>query len=137
MSDNFSEWLQNELNMRDWSQRELVRRVRAKGHKLTSSQLSRLITTGQGGTVEVIIAISDGLGLPREEVFRIKGWLLNEPRKVFEPGTDPRLLSLSERLKDWPPNLQDAILDLISAQADAIDMATGKRNHSSKKLAVY
>jgi hypothetical protein len=82
MEINFVDWLQKELDKRGWNRSELVRQARAKEHKLTTSQLSRIFSREQDGTVEVIMAIADGLELPREEVFRLRELLPSQKEGI-------------------------------------------------------
>ena len=120
MKIDFVNWLQTELEKRGWNQNELIRRVRASGHKLTTSQLSRLMNREQSGTVEVIIGIADGLNLPREEVFRAKGWLLTEPKNLLEPEIDPRAAQLAREVSALPFKSRELALEAMEPMLDTV-----------------
>lgn len=70
----FSEWLKQELRTRNWSQLDLLNRM--GDYQISQAQLSRIISGGRDASAEVCIGIAHALGIPREEVFRIRGWLL-------------------------------------------------------------
>ena len=126
MKIDFVNWLQTEIEKRGWSQNELIRRARASGHKLTSSQLSRLMKREQSGTVEVIIGIADGLNLPREEVFRAKGWLLTEPVKILEPEIDPRAAQLARKVSALPFKSRELAFEAMEPMLDSIGELTSE-----------
>ena len=115
MKIDFVSWLQRELDKRNWSQSELARQARAKGHKLTTSQVSRLMTKEQVGTVEVIMAIASALDLPSEDVFRVRGWLSDSAMKV-----DPRAQLLAKEVSALPSDSREAVLDVMESVLDSI-----------------
>lgn len=41
-------------------------------------------------------------GIPRQEVFRARGWLLSEPENPFEPGIDVRVEQLAKEVDSLP-----------------------------------
>lgn len=120
MSLDFVAWLENELNQRSWSRRELVRQVRTNGHKLTSSQLSRIMNREQDGTVEVIIGIASGLSLPREEVFRARGWLLSESTKEAQLKLSPEVIEVAEEIERLPLAQRHTALRMAKSMTEAL-----------------
>ena len=121
MKIDFVSWLQRELDKRNWSQSELVRQARAKGHKLTTSQVSRIMTREQVGTVEVIMAIASALDLPFEDVFRVRGWLSDSATKV-----DPRAQLLAKEVSALPFVSRNAALDAMESMLDSIRELTSE-----------
>ena len=119
----FSKWLQQQLNERGWSQSALKRRLKQAGYSVSQGQLSHIINGTREANPDFCIGVAHVLGLPREEVFRIRGWLQKEPQKMFDPEADPRLELLSTRIKAWPPRLRETYLDAMIIQADAIEIA--------------
>ena len=85
---NFAKWLQNELNKRGWSQRDLVNHIQAGGYKISRSQITHILKSDIQASGEVCISIAYGLGISREEVFRARGWLLPKPDDPFGPEID-------------------------------------------------
>ena len=110
MKVDFVDWLQKELDKRNWNRSELVRQARACGHKLTTSQVSRVMTREQVGTVEVIMAIASALDLPSEDVFRVRGWLSDSAIKV-----DPRAQLLAKEVSALPSDSKEAALDVMES----------------------
>ena len=123
MKIDFVSWLQRELDKRNWSQSELVRQARAKGHKLTTSQVSRIMTREQVGTVEVIMAIASALDLPFEDVFRVRGWLSDSATKV---EIDPRAQLLAKEVSALPSVSRNAALDAMESMLDSIRELTSE-----------
>ncbi len=97
----FSDWLLEELNKREWNQADLVRKS-----KLKSSTLSRLITGQRNPGKKTAKAIALALGYPPEYIFRLAGIL--PPERETDP-TEEELIYLygtlteSERQEalDW------------------------------------
>ena len=110
MKIDFVSWLQRELDKKNWSQSELARQAVARGHKLTTSQVSRVMTREQVGTVEVIMAIASALDLPSEDVFRVRGWLSDSTIKV-----DPRAQLLAKEVSALPSDSREAALDVMES----------------------
>jgi transcriptional regulator with XRE-family HTH domain len=71
--NEFSEWLQEELNNREWTQADLVRKS-----KLSQGQISRLINGTRGPGVETCQSIATAFSLPVETVMQ-KAGLLSTP----------------------------------------------------------
>ena len=121
MKVDFVDWLQKELDKRNWNRSELVRQARAKGHKLTTSQVSRVMTREQIGTVEVIMAIASALDLPSEDVFRVRGWLSDSAIKV-----DPRAQLLAKEVSALPSVSRNAALNAMESMLDSIRELTSE-----------
>jgi transcriptional regulator with XRE-family HTH domain len=107
---NFADWLQEELNKRLWTHAELARRCYVQ-----TTQISRVIARKRKAGPDLCIAIAKGLNLPREEIFRARGWLLREPEKVFEPNVDPRAEELAKQVSTLPFESQEMTLDAMEA----------------------
>ena len=121
MKVDFVDWLQKELDKRNWNRSELVRQARAKGHKLTTSQVSRVMTREQIGTVEVIMAIASALDLPSEDVFRVRGRLSDSAIKV-----DPRAQLLAKEVSALPSVSRNAALNAMESMLDSIRELTSE-----------
>ena len=106
----FAEWLQQELDKRNWDQAEFSRRS-----GVTRGQISRIIAGIRGAGPDVCIAIARGLNLPREEVFKARGWLLSEPENPFGPEIDPRVKKLAKKINALPFNSREITLDAMEA----------------------
>jgi transcriptional regulator with XRE-family HTH domain len=78
--DSFGDWLQDELQQRGWNQAELARRSR-----ITTAQISRIMTGEQHPGPTVCQKLARALHLPVEEVFRRAGFL--PPVKEQPEGT--------------------------------------------------
>lgn len=117
----FSEWLQEQLNMRGWDGAELARRS-----DVTRGQISRVLTGSRGAGPELCLAISKGLNLPREEVFRARGWLLREPENVFEPDMDARVEKLARKLDKLPFFEREIALNAMEAMLESAHQYTEK-----------
>jgi len=113
----FSEWLQNELKKRSWSQREVVRRGKRLGYKLSSGQLSHIISETRQAGPDACIAIAHGLGVSREEVFRARGWLLGT---FSDPGIDSRIEQLAHGLNTLPFESREIALDIMEPALDSV-----------------
>ena len=70
---SFGDWLQKEIEKRKWSQTELARRT-----GIAQGQISKIITGNRNAGPEICIEIAQALGISREEIFRVRGWLLSE-----------------------------------------------------------
>lgn len=101
----FANWLQNELNNRGWDQAELSRRS-----EITKAQISRVLVGDRSAGVDFCIAVARALGIPREEVFRARGWLLREPQQVVTSDADPRLIKMAEAVRLLPFEKREQIL---------------------------
>ena len=70
MSTEFIEWLMDQLNQREWTQADLVRRS-----GLTSAAVSRIVSGLRRPGTEACTAIANAIDLPPETVYRIAGLL--------------------------------------------------------------
>jgi transcriptional regulator with XRE-family HTH domain len=70
--DNFKNWLEKELEGRNWSYRELERRA---GKNASNSLISLVLAGERAITWDFCMAIAGPLGYSPEEVFRIAGLL--------------------------------------------------------------
>lgn len=76
----FAEWLQAELDQRNWTQADL-----AKKADLATGTISRIMTKARGPGYEFCTEIARAFGYPQELVFRAAGIL--DPK----PDDDPLL----------------------------------------------
>ena len=91
----FSDWLQIELNKRDWRQSNLVK----KG-KINSGLLSQIMKGLRQPGPGTLMKIADALGIPREVVFGKFGYL-SEPtdekkKMLWQIQFNARELNLSQ-----------------------------------------
>lgn len=126
MNVDFVDWLQAELEIRGWSRSELIRRGRANGHKLTTSQLSRLMSREQEGTVAVIVAIASGLSLSREEVFRARGWLPSQTEKESELKLSPEVAEVAAEIEQLPLESRRIVLHVARSTAEVLREEVGR-----------
>lgn len=71
--NEFQEWLQEQLNLRNWSASDLATRA-----GVGPSTITRILTGERGAGADVCTKIALALGVEEDEVFRIAGLL---PRK--------------------------------------------------------
>ena len=121
---SFSDWINNELEKRGWSQRELARRSKDSNYTISSGQLSHIINGSRQAGPEACIAIAHALGVSREEVFRARGWLLREALEVFEPNIDPRAEKLAKELSQMPFESREITLDAIESVVNSAQKLT-------------
>lgn len=79
---DFVEWLQLELNKRNWRKADL-----AKASGLSSAQITRIMKREQGPGPEACTAIARAFKMSPERVFRLAGLLPWEPEKPEDPPT--------------------------------------------------
>lgn len=118
---DFTSWLQEEIDKRGWGQAELARRS-----DVTAGQISRLLRGTRQAGPELCISIAKALGLPREEVFRVRGWLQNDPDNPFGPHIDPRVLELAKDINVLPFESREAALNAMKPMLDSIRRLTFK-----------
>ncbi len=111
---DFADWLQRELNKREWSHAELARRSGVQ-----TSQISRVINRSRRAGPDLCIAIAGGLELPREEVFRARGWLEYLP-ETSELKLSPETVRVAVHIESLSPPLRRAVLKTAQAAADAL-----------------
>lgn len=102
---DFSAWLQEKMDEKQLSQSDLARSAGKAGFSISQNQLSRILSRRQQAGVEASIAIAHGLGLPREEIFRARGWLLSEPRIVTKV-MPPKLAEVFQLVQGLAPAMQ-------------------------------
>ena len=107
---DFAHWLQNELDKRDWSQSELVKRSQAIGAKVSQTQLSNVLLGRRQAGPETCIAIARTLGIPNEEVFRVRGWLPATKSEI-----DPLAYKLAREISDLPSPSKEITLEAMQA----------------------
>ena len=122
---DFAGWLEQQLNSRGWSQMDLVNSARAQGYKLTSSQISRILNREQEGGIGAVTAIAHGLGLPRELVFRERGWLLNNA--PTPSALDPEAAHIAEKLSQLPIEARQAASKAVLGVIDSFWEVVGKK----------
>ena len=118
---DFGNWLRQEVNKRQWSYAELARRSNVK-----TTQISRVVKGTQGAGPDLCIAIAKGLELPREEVFRARGWLLNKPHDPYGPQVDPRAEQLAQKVSQLPLDSREITLDAMEAVLQTSSQFTNK-----------
>lgn len=116
----FPSWLQHELAKREMDQSELARRAKQAGYPIARNTISRIISGDRDAGPDACIAIAYGLGLPREEVFRARGWLLREPEQIVPPGAAPEVVSLINRLLSLPDGVQQTAVAALTTQLETI-----------------
>lgn len=72
----FDEWILDELRKREWTPATL-----AKKSGINAGSLSHILNGSRNPGPDSCIAIADAFGVPREEVFRVVGWLKPIPRE--------------------------------------------------------
>ncbi len=116
----FSAWLEQELAKRKWSQRDLIRAAKKFGYSLSASQVSNIINNNRGPSPETCIAMAYALGLPREEVFRARGWLLKKPEEVVPARATPQAAKVIRWLTSLDPKVQDIAAKALEEQLNAM-----------------
>jgi len=99
---NFVDWLQNELNKRNWSQADLARRS-----GVAPGTISRIMNNSRGVGPELLNLIAIGLRLPPEQVFRAAG-LLPE-----QENDSPRAEEAKFLFQQIPEEDQEIIIQLM------------------------
>lgn len=110
---DFPKWLQAQLDERGWLQSDLARHATMAGYKLSSGQLSYILSGERGAGPEACIAIAYALGISRDEVFRARGWLLREAEPVVPPSTAPEVANVARRLQALPANERAQVAQVI------------------------
>jgi transcriptional regulator with XRE-family HTH domain len=123
----FVEWLQEEFDKRGWQQGDVVQRSQMAGYPISQAQLWRIMNRERKAGPDAAISLAAALGLPREEVFRARGWLLREAEQIVPPGTDPRIAGFARRLADLPEELLPDTLKALSATLATIRKVAGQR----------
>lgn len=117
---DFSKWLNDKLQKRGITQGELARRAGKSGYKISRSQITYILKGSSQAGPDACIAIAHGLDLPREEVFRARGWLLREPQEVIPPSATPSAAKLIRTLTNLDNQSQAMIADYFQGQIETI-----------------
>lgn len=75
MIPTFGEWLQSEMDTREWTQADIARHS-----GITTAQISRLVSGARGAGKQTCTAIAHALGYPPETVYRAAGLLPDVPQ---------------------------------------------------------
>lgn len=126
----FSAWIENELEKRNWSQRELVRRSKNSGYKISPGQLSHIISGSRQAGPDACIAIAIALGVSREEIFRARGWLLGTDDKDNE--MDPQVEYLAQGVNALPNESRQLALSAMKPMLDSIRQLTQIRESQAE-----
>lgn len=103
MEGDFVSWLNRELQIRDWSQRELARRA-----GLSQTTVSQVLAYQRNPTPDFCIDVARALRLPPESMLRRAGHLAPAPQT---PLTDiPRLQEFVTRLQRLPLDSQNLVM---------------------------
>lgn len=133
---NFQMWLNSELTDRGWTAVDLTRSAESAGYKISLNQVSKVIKGVRQAGPDTCIAIAHGLGLPREEVFRARGWLLREPGKIVPPNVSPKGARLIREFAELPFDTQeiaaDALLSPLRAMVQLAQMSSSPPSAESR-----
>jgi transcriptional regulator with XRE-family HTH domain len=122
---DFISWLQSELDTRGWEQGEIAKRAQAGGFTLSATQVSRILNGTREAGPDACIAIAYALGLPREEVFRARGWLRRTAEQTFPPGTKQEYIALIEGLERLPIEAHEPALHALREVIASFAAVTG------------
>lgn len=114
----FSDWLQEQLNKRQWGQNDL--RSRMGDVKISQGQLSRIMTGIRQAGPEACIAIAEAFGLSREEVFRARGWLLSKSEKEPQIKFSPEASEVAAKIDQLSSQSRQVALRIANTTADAL-----------------
>jgi transcriptional regulator with XRE-family HTH domain len=118
---DFASWIQQELDKRGWDQAELARRSGVR-----PGSISRVMSRERSAGPDFCIALARGLNLPREEVFRARGWLLREPEQSFGPEMDVRVRRLAEEVNALSFKRREAAMNALEAVLASIRAVGGE-----------
>jgi transcriptional regulator with XRE-family HTH domain len=110
MTVEFTDWLRAELEKRAWDQSELARRMQS--HPGT---VGNVLNGNRQAGPDFCIAVARALGMPREEVFRARGWLLRNPQDSLAPDADPRVNAMWQTVNQMPPLQREAMIEAWGA----------------------
>ncbi len=114
----FSEWLKKELSERNWSQLDLLNRM--GDYQISQAQLSRILSGAREASAEVCIGIAHALKMPREEIFRIRGWLLYDVSSTKLDLT-PDAIRLAMEIDSLPTLDRELVLKAAWAVIDVLN----------------
>ncbi len=114
----FPMWLQQEMDIRGWSQADLSRKA-----GITTSTVSNLLNEMRKPGDEICRALSRALGIPQVEVF-VQAGLITEPPRAQEDW-DYKVARYAARLMALPPAERDRLLALGEQMADMLEEKKG------------
>ena len=120
---DFAQWLERKLNKRGWGASDLAKASRNAGYKISRGQFSHIINGTRYAGPEACIAIAHALELPREEVFRARGWLLPNSQ---DHRLDPRAEELARKVSALPHRSRELAFDAIEPVLDSIGELTSE-----------
>jgi len=104
--ETFIEWLQQQLNQRQWTQADLARHS-----SVTQTHLSRIMNGMRKPGPDTLVNIARALRIPPDEAFRRAGLL---PAKRGLLGSDQRQFDdLVSTIAALSPENQKLVLDLV------------------------
>jgi len=112
VSGNFSEWLNDELERRGWSQSEAARRG-----GISSQMISVVLSETANPGLETLRGIARAFRMPLEDVFRLAGILphrrvIGEPRALYAFGEDDEV-RLVRLYRELPENDRGLVIELV------------------------
>lgn len=105
MRIKFSNWLQNEIKIRNISQAELARRS-----NITPAQISRLLSGDRNPGDDALLGIANALQIQPEIVFEKAG--------ILPPSSEKNLPPLRRKLLKLTEGLPDSDIDMIIAMLE-------------------
>lgn len=122
---DFSEWLQSELDKRQWRQADL-----ARSGKIATSMLSRIINRERFPGPDTCRSIARAFGIPPEEVLRQAGLLpkLSEDDAViYRVSSRMRNMQADRRGRELLPLVEDFVDMLYRRVQEAPNYTTEER----------
>jgi transcriptional regulator with XRE-family HTH domain len=116
---NFSKWLNQELTKRNWTHQNLSQHALLAGYKISRVQITNILNMRRNAGPEACIAIAYALNIPREEVFRARGWLLRRPEEVVPPSASPGAAQVIRELTALPLEEQEAVSEALAGMLRA------------------
>jgi len=100
-AEDFTTWIQKELDYRKWDQAELARRT-----GITTAHISRIVSGTRRAGHKSCIAIAQALHIPPEEVFQRAGLL------PVKPKIDPLVEQIAHIAGKLPEERQRLLLNI-------------------------
>lgn len=117
---DFSTWLSEKLKRNGLSRGELTQNAHKHGYKISRGQITHILNGTRQAGPEACIAIAAGLGVSREEVFRARGWLLQEPEQVIPPQATPDVAKLIRDLTSLDDDTQKRVTQNLQYNLETI-----------------
>lgn len=114
MDDKLITWLNEKLKEKGWSHRELARRVRAAGEKISGGMISAVAAGDKKAGWDFCKAIAKPLDESPEQVFRMAGLL--PPLPSSENG--PILNEIIEIVKQLPDEEKEDVRDYAKSRQE-------------------